>query len=215
MTRTGPFPVRVSNNHASWFVLIMPYLEQENISKGWVFTTTYVNQTDAYRRYEVKTYYCPSRRSASDNLVHQAEQAYPADVTPPPNFTPTGTADPRFSGTNLLPAGPCGGYAARRRGRVRLPRQSTGGNMGWDRGERGVDSGDAGYHDGADHECTREYRALSTERRIRFWLGKSMSRRECSGGRKSATVRSIVVCGRSSRDGLPGSEYRWRKGRTT
>src|SRR5882757_3982558 len=31
----GTFPpVRVSNNHASWFVLIMPYLEQENISKG-------------------------------------------------------------------------------------------------------------------------------------------------------------------------------------
>src|SRR5215211_8368433 len=40
---TGTFPpVRVSNEHATWFVLIMPYLEQENISKGWVFTTTYV-----------------------------------------------------------------------------------------------------------------------------------------------------------------------------
>src|SRR5262245_54925554 len=28
-------PVRVSNNHASWFVLIMPYLEQDNIARGW------------------------------------------------------------------------------------------------------------------------------------------------------------------------------------
>src|SRR5262249_59451575 len=26
-------PLRVSNNHATWFVLIMPFLEQENISK--------------------------------------------------------------------------------------------------------------------------------------------------------------------------------------
>src|SRR6266849_5056784 len=34
----GKFPpLRVSNNHATWLVLIMPYLEQENISKGWTF----------------------------------------------------------------------------------------------------------------------------------------------------------------------------------
>ena len=46
-------PVRVSNNHASWFVLIMPYLEQENISKGWNFSTLYVNQTAFYRQQQV------------------------------------------------------------------------------------------------------------------------------------------------------------------
>jgi len=108
----GTFPpVRVSNNHATWFVLIMPYLEQENISRGWVFTTTYVNQTDAYRRMQVKTYYCPSRRGPADGQVHQAEQVYPGDTTPPPTFTPTGTADPRFSGPNQ-PPGALGDYAA-------------------------------------------------------------------------------------------------------
>src|SRR5687768_18033411 len=42
-------PVRVGNNHPTWFVLIMPYLEQENISKGWTFTIPYVMQTDAFR----------------------------------------------------------------------------------------------------------------------------------------------------------------------
>jgi prepilin-type N-terminal cleavage/methylation domain-containing protein/prepilin-type processing-associated H-X9-DG protein len=104
-------PVRISNNHASWFVLIMPYLEQDNISKGWNFSTLYVNQTAFYRQQQVKTYYCPSRRSPGDNLLHQAEQAYPADTTPPPNFTPTGTADARFGPTNLVP-GALGDYAA-------------------------------------------------------------------------------------------------------
>ena len=71
-------PCRVGNNHATWFVLIMPYLEQENISKGWNFAIPYVQQTDAYRRMQVKTYYCPARRSPGEGLVHQAEQVYPA-----------------------------------------------------------------------------------------------------------------------------------------
>jgi prepilin-type N-terminal cleavage/methylation domain-containing protein/prepilin-type processing-associated H-X9-DG protein len=108
----GKFPpVRVSNNHATWFVLVMPYLEQENISKGWVFTTTYAAQTPFYREQQVKTYYCPSRRGPSGASLHQAEQVYPGDITPPPEFTPTGNADPRFSGTNQMP-GALGDYAA-------------------------------------------------------------------------------------------------------
>jgi prepilin-type N-terminal cleavage/methylation domain-containing protein/prepilin-type processing-associated H-X9-DG protein len=108
----GSFPpVRVSNNHATWFVLIMPYLEQENISKGWVFTTHYVNQTPFYREQQVKTYYCPSRRTATAGQLHRAEQVYPADTSPPPEFTPTGTLDGRFSGTNQ-PPGALGDYAA-------------------------------------------------------------------------------------------------------
>ena len=109
---TGKFPpVRVSNNHATWFVLVMPYLEQENISKGWNFLTLYANQTPFYREQQVKTYYCPSRRSPAGGQLHRAEQVYPADISPPPEFTPTGTADPRFSGDNQQP-GALGDYAA-------------------------------------------------------------------------------------------------------
>ena len=111
-TATGSFPpVRVNNNHASWFVLVMPFLEQDNISNQWVFTIPYVNQTDAFRRLSVKSYYCPTRRSPGGGMVHQAEQVYPGDITPPPTFTPTGTADPRFAGTNQ-PPGALGDYAA-------------------------------------------------------------------------------------------------------
>jgi prepilin-type N-terminal cleavage/methylation domain-containing protein len=104
-------PVRVSNNHATWFVLIMPYMEQENISKGWVFTTPYVQQDNIDRETQVKSYYCPSRRGPSAASVHRAEQVYPADTSPPPEFTAAGTADPRFSGPNQ-PPGALGDYAA-------------------------------------------------------------------------------------------------------
>ena len=103
-------PLRVGNNHATWFVLIMPYLEQENISKHWNFSIPYVQQDKAYLTLQVKSYYCPSRRSASDGLVHQAEQVYPGDVTPPPEFTPSGSADSRFSEPNQ-PSGALGDYA--------------------------------------------------------------------------------------------------------
>ncbi len=104
-------PVRVDNNHATWFVLIMPFLEQENISRGWNFTIPYVQQNPDFRRMQVKTYYCPSRRTPSTASVHRPEQVYPADVTPPPEFTPQGTAAPRFAGTNQ-PEGALGDYAA-------------------------------------------------------------------------------------------------------
>jgi prepilin-type N-terminal cleavage/methylation domain-containing protein len=104
-------PVRVGNNHPTWFVLIMPYLEQENISKGWTFTTPYVQQTDAFRRMQVKTYYCPARRGPADGLVHQPEQVYPGDTSAPPEFTAAGNADARFSGPNQ-PPGALGDYAA-------------------------------------------------------------------------------------------------------
>jgi prepilin-type N-terminal cleavage/methylation domain-containing protein len=102
-------PVRVSNNHATWFVLIMPFLEQENISKGWVFTTTYVNQTPAYREYQVKTYQCPSRGRSAGQL-HVPQQVVPADTSPPPEFNGSSN-DARFSGPNQ-PPGALGDYAA-------------------------------------------------------------------------------------------------------
>ena len=53
----GKFPpVRVGNEHASWFVLVMPFLEQGNISRGWNFSIPYVQQEDAFRRMQVKPY---------------------------------------------------------------------------------------------------------------------------------------------------------------
>src|SRR5690348_2677103 len=34
-------PLRIDSNYATWFVLIMPYMEQENISRTWSFSMPY------------------------------------------------------------------------------------------------------------------------------------------------------------------------------
>ncbi|HZN35700.1 MAG TPA: DUF1559 domain-containing protein, partial [Pirellulaceae bacterium] len=36
-------PLRVNNNRATWFVLIMPYMEQENIERLWRYDQDYSN----------------------------------------------------------------------------------------------------------------------------------------------------------------------------
>jgi prepilin-type N-terminal cleavage/methylation domain-containing protein len=67
-TRQLP-PSRVSDLHATWAVLILPYLEQDNIYKLWsqptlpLATNTYYQQPDAARLSQVPGYFCPSRRA--------------------------------------------------------------------------------------------------------------------------------------------------------
>jgi len=104
-------PVRVNNNQASWFVLIMPYMEQGNIEKLWTFDALYSSTTNAPgRQLQVKSYYCPSRRGpGTQPNVSRQEDVIPADATPPPNFPGPGS-DSRFFGTNN-PPGALGDYA--------------------------------------------------------------------------------------------------------
>lgn len=104
-------PIRVSNNHATWFVLIMPYMEQGNISQLWTFNQFYSSATNsAGRTLQVKSYYCPSRRGPQTNPgVNKQEDVIPGDATPPPDFPGPGT-DARFAGTNN-PPGALGDYA--------------------------------------------------------------------------------------------------------
>lgn len=104
-------PLRVSNNHASWFVLIMPYMEQGTISDLWTFNEFYSSSVNAAgRQLQVKSYYCPSRRGPQTNPnVNVAEDVLPADRTPPPNFSGPGS-DPRFQAANN-PPGALGDYA--------------------------------------------------------------------------------------------------------
>ena len=103
-------PLRVSNNHATWFVLIMPYMEQENIERLWTFNQLYSSATNAPGRLlQVKSYYCPSRRGPSPTSVSRVEGVVPADSSPPPEFSGTAT-DPRFVASNN-PSGALGDYA--------------------------------------------------------------------------------------------------------
>jgi len=103
-------PERINSDYASWFVLIMPYLEQGNVSRLWDFNIFYRDQPESARTMQVKIYYCPSRRSSADNLLSVVEDINPDDKTPPPDFDGNLT-DPRFA-KGVNPTGALGDYAA-------------------------------------------------------------------------------------------------------
>jgi len=107
----GTFPpLRVTNRTVTWFVLIMPFLEQDNLRNLWTPTADYASTTNARgRATSVKTYFCPSRRSA-DGSLSESVQVFPGDTTPPPNFTASGAVDARFGPANS-PPGALGDYA--------------------------------------------------------------------------------------------------------
>jgi prepilin-type N-terminal cleavage/methylation domain-containing protein/prepilin-type processing-associated H-X9-DG protein len=56
-------PSRLSDLHATWAVLILPYLEQDNLYRQWSLPATYYDQSPTARLTAVAVYFCPSRRS--------------------------------------------------------------------------------------------------------------------------------------------------------
>ena len=101
-------PLRVTNNTVTWFVLIMPYMEQDNLRNLWTPTSNYSSATNAAGRvFHVKSFYCPSRRGPG--TLSRQEDVRPGDSGPPPDFTGPFT-DSRFFGTNN-PPGALGDYA--------------------------------------------------------------------------------------------------------
>jgi prepilin-type N-terminal cleavage/methylation domain-containing protein/prepilin-type processing-associated H-X9-DG protein len=58
-------PSRVGPQHATWFVIILPYLEQDALYKQWDLSRTYYEQPLTVQNAIVRAYVCPSRgRSA-------------------------------------------------------------------------------------------------------------------------------------------------------
>ncbi len=100
-------PLRIDADYGTWFVLIMPFLEQENISRTWSFAARFRDQPDVSRLSQVRVFYCPSRREA--NGVSVVEDVNPDDRTPPPDGAGP-YRDVRFlAGVN--PTGALGDYA--------------------------------------------------------------------------------------------------------
>lgn len=62
--RTLP-PSRVGPQHATWFVVLLPYLEQDNLYKQWDLSKNYYEQTPSVQNALVRTYICPSRRAGA------------------------------------------------------------------------------------------------------------------------------------------------------
>ena len=56
-------PSRIGPQYATWFVLILPYVEQDNLAAQWNMSQTYYLQSPAVQTQSVKLFYCPSRRS--------------------------------------------------------------------------------------------------------------------------------------------------------
>ncbi len=55
---------RMGPQHATWFVQILPYIEQNNLYNSWNLASTYYMQQTTVRTTQVGAFYCPSRRSS-------------------------------------------------------------------------------------------------------------------------------------------------------
>src|SRR5438105_2144271 len=60
-------PSRLNEGYATWLVLILPFMEQDNLFHQWDLTRTYYAQSDLARLSRVPNYFCPSRRSAGSS----------------------------------------------------------------------------------------------------------------------------------------------------
>lgn len=71
-------PSRLHDYQATWLVLLLPYVEQDNLYNQWNLNATYYDQVDLARKSPVKGYYCPSRRSASSDPALSVSGDYPS-----------------------------------------------------------------------------------------------------------------------------------------
>ena len=106
-------PNRLSDLHATWAVLILPYLEQDNLYRAWLnpYQNTYYDQPDVARLTRVKTYFCPSRRSVNTpplaSISGDQNDDLPGGLGP---FTPGALGDYASStGTENCDGCDCGG----------------------------------------------------------------------------------------------------------
>jgi prepilin-type N-terminal cleavage/methylation domain-containing protein len=61
---------------ATWLVLILPYVEQDNLYNRWNLKESYYKQTAAVRQAEVRLYFCPSRRGPG-RMSKELDTDYP------------------------------------------------------------------------------------------------------------------------------------------
>jgi prepilin-type N-terminal cleavage/methylation domain-containing protein len=82
----------VHEGGATWAVFILPSLEQDNFYQKWDLGLPYYNQREDARRYNVKGYFCPSRRSDQDGFSVSGDKPPIHPVTGYPHF-PGGLSD--------------------------------------------------------------------------------------------------------------------------
>jgi prepilin-type processing-associated H-X9-DG protein/prepilin-type N-terminal cleavage/methylation domain-containing protein len=105
-----PLRVAAGPGYATWAVLILPHVEQQALYSSWDVSKGYAIQSAIARQGEIKTFICPSRRGPGSGFS-AAEDWYATDFTPPPEVSPSGALEARFSAPNN-PPGALGDYAA-------------------------------------------------------------------------------------------------------
>jgi type II secretory pathway pseudopilin PulG len=62
-------PNRTAIGYATWAVILLPYVERDNLYRQWNLSRTYYDQNDVARMTSVKVYFCPSLRSGGGQAV--------------------------------------------------------------------------------------------------------------------------------------------------
>jgi prepilin-type N-terminal cleavage/methylation domain-containing protein/prepilin-type processing-associated H-X9-DG protein len=79
-------PTRYMGASATWAVLILPYLEQDNLYTKWNLSRSYYLQSDLARQTAVKSYFCPSRRTSTSSPTVSQTGDVPSDGSSTANF---------------------------------------------------------------------------------------------------------------------------------
>ncbi len=82
----------VHEGGATWSVFILPALEQDNFYHQWSLGLSYYDQAPAARQYNVRGYFCPSRRTDKDGLSLSGDKPPIHPVSGYPHF-PGGLSD--------------------------------------------------------------------------------------------------------------------------
>lgn len=62
-------PLLAANGPESWFVRILPFMEQNNLHKEWDLTLQYDQQPEIAFMTPINTFLCPSRHSAENAIA--------------------------------------------------------------------------------------------------------------------------------------------------
>ena len=84
----GNLPNSRLDNRYTWMVPLLPYIEQEGLFRAWNLNASFKNQSAVARETPVKTYFCPARRSTSNQIVQ-----YTMDLSMTPNDANGAPAD--------------------------------------------------------------------------------------------------------------------------
>lgn len=106
-------PSRQAEGLGTWAVIILPFLEQNNLYSQWNMGLPYFQQNNVARMSPVKSYFCPSRRSAADSPTASISGDFPtttgSTATNIPGalgdyaivIDPSGTDEPSITTPNL------------------------------------------------------------------------------------------------------------------